>query len=520
MKKFLKTVWGKLCIGAAALLLLAAILLCGYTLWHYNLPKFKDASAELGEGLPPIESFLTEHAKKENARFVNESQLTLTSVGDYSVTLSHNGKVETVTLTVKDTAAPKVKFKDVTADIDETLRAEDFIEEASDFSEVTVSFVTEPKKGDTSVTVRVTDASNNAVEQVCTVNYYLMPHSFELELGDNVTKEDLLYDPEKYGELIDAAVLDMINTSPVGTYTVTAGDSTCTVTVKDTTAPTLEVKGLRVEVGAAVKLGDFIVKAEDVSGEVTTASVSEISTDKVGTYTLKIEATDVNGNKSSAEAKLEVLFDITAPVISGLTDITVPRGTEPDYKKGVTVKDAKDTAATFSYDASKVDISKPGIYYVTYTAKDSSGNAVTKRRKITVNHTAEDTAALVAEVASSLPSDVLALRDYVRSSIRYTSNWGGEDPVWYGFKNRSGNCYVHATCLEALLKNKGYETMLIWVTDKSHYWNLVKIDGKWRHVDSTPGSKHSKYSEPMTDEMRYSCLQGRDWDRTKWPECN
>jgi hypothetical protein len=23
----------------------------------------------------------------------------------------------------------------------------------------------------------------------------------------------------------------------------------------------------------------------------------------------------------------------------------------------------------------------------------------------------------------------------------------------------------------------------------------------------------------MNDEQRYSCLQGRDWDRTQWPAC-
>ena len=90
--------------------------------------------------------------------------------------------------------------------------------------------------------------------------------------------------------------------------------------------------------------------------------------------------------------------------------------------------------------------------------------------------------------------------------------------MWYGFKNRSGNCYVHAMCLQALLREKGYTTQLIWVKDKSHYWNLVYINGSWKHVDSTPSSLHSRYSL-MNDDQRYSTLSGRDWDRELWPEC-
>ena len=58
--------------------------------------------------------------------------------------------------------------------------------------------------------------------------------------------------------------------------------------------------------------------------------------------------------------------------------------------------------------------------------------------------------------------------------------------------------------------------MLIWTTDKTHYWNLIKLNGVWRHTDSTPGNKHSMI-ENETDAVRYEHLQERDWDRSKWP---
>ena len=75
-----------------------------------------------------------------------------------------------------------------------------------------------------------------------------------------------------------------------------------------------------------------------------------------------------------------------------------------------------------------------------------------------------------------------------------------------------------------LLEAKGYETNLIWVTDKSHYWLQVNLDGVWKHIDATPGVRHTKYSL-MNDFERYETLyiaeekRQRDWDRTKWPAC-
>lgn len=173
----------------------------------------------------------------------------------------------------------------------------------------------------------------------------------------------------------------------------------------------------------------------------------------------------------------------------------------------------------FTVNSSAVDVNNEGTYYATYTSTDKSGNKTTAKRKIVVSHNSSDLKALVKKIASSLSNDVEAIRDYCRNNIKYSTNWGGSDPVWYGFTEYRGNCYVHAMCFQAILKEKGYATQLIWTTDKTHYWNLVKINGVWRHMDSTPGIKHTKYSI-MTDEQRLSILQGRTWDTSKWPAAN
>ena len=147
----------------------------------------------------------------------------------------------------------------------------------------------------------------------------------------------------------------------------------------------------------------------------------------------------------------------------------------------------------------------------------------TAKRKVVVEHDKEDTNALVKSIAAGLGSDPEALRNYVRSRISYNTNWGGDDPVWYGFTNRVGNCYVHALCLQALFNEKGIQSQLIWVTDHSHYWLLVNIGGAWKHIDPTPSSLHGRYSL-MNDAQRYETLvsngRNRDWDRSLWPACS
>ena len=156
------------------------------------------------------------------------------------------------------------------------------------------------------------------------------------------------------------------------------------------------------------------------------------------------------------------------------------------------------------------------LNYAIYTSSDKLGNKTTVKRVISVNHDQSDTNELVNKTASSLSSNAEAIRDYVRT-IKYSTNNGGSDPTWYGLTNRSGNCIVHAYVFHALLKAKGYSSKIIWTTDKTHYWNMVYLNGKWVHMDATPTSRHNKISI-MNDEQRYERLQGRDWARSLWPK--
>ena len=509
--------------------ILAALGLGSYAYWLYRQPKFHDLTVELGTESIRIDAFLTEYASPRHVSFVSDvTTVDLGKVGATELTLKNWRQEQTVTLTVQDTTPPQVTFLEKrTEHTDYVPDPKDFVEQVTDLSETRVMFekpVTIPGNyADQTFTVVVKDASGNEVRQDCTLELEWMKDSYQLELGTPLTAEELLYCPEKDLELIAPEELEAINEGGVGEYTVTSATAaktmTCAVTVADTTGPVLEVQDLSTYVGRAVPVEKFVVSATDFSGDVELILLTDPNWYEEGQHDVEIKATDIWGNTTVVTANVAVSRDLIPPSIGGIgTALSVAKHSTPDYLSGVYAIDAVDGSCEVTVDASGVNVDAAGTYYAVYHAKDKSNNMATAKRKVVVAHDAEDTRALADRIAAGLGSDPEALRDYVRSNIGYNHNWGGDDPVWYGFTTWGGNCYVHALCLRELLTRKGYTTQLIWTTNKTHYWLLINLNGTWRHIDPTPSSLHSRYSL-MTDDQRVSTLSGRDWDRSAWPAC-
>lgn len=520
-------------VSVCAVLLSIIAVLFAHQVWFSKQWKFQDVTVELGTETLGISQFMTKYALPHRVGFVSDvSAIDLGKVGTTELTLSHGPKIEKVTLTVQDTTAPEATFREKLVKLtDYVPNAQDFVQEASDLSEIKIYFEEEPQVSgeyeEVPVTVVVEDAYGNKTTGSSVLSYVWIKDAFALEYGQTLTKEDLMVDVEKDGHLVNQEDIDAINASPLGTYTIVSSTATrtleCVVTVQDTTGPVLELKDVQVYLGGYASLNDFLVSATDASGVKDVRLVTELTFDTIGEQKVIIEAEDIYGNIAQEEVSFYVTTDTTPPEIKGLTNMTVAKHSKPDFLKGVSANDAKDGKCIVKVDTSKLNMDKAGTYYITYTAKDKSGNTATARRRVTVEHDYEDTNALVASIAAGLSSDPEKLRDYVRYSIGYSSNWGGSDPVWYGFQNRVGNCYVHALCLKALFDAKGITSRLIWVTNETHYWLQVYINGRWWHIDPTPGALHSRYSL-MNDEQRYETLYHssygyRDWDRTKWPAC-
>ena len=519
------------CVAVVLLATVAVLLAC--QVWFSKQMKFHDVTVELGTDTLGISQFMTEYALPHRVAFVSDvSTIDLGKVGTTELILSHGPKLEKVTLTVQDTTAPQVTFRDKLVQfVDYVPKAEDFVETVSDLSDVTCYFAAEPKVSgeyeEVPVEVVVEDAYGNKTTGKSVLSYVWMKDTFTLEYGQQMTKEDILFNVEVDGHLVSQEDIDAINASPLGTYTIVSETATrtleCVVTVQDTCGPDLEVKDVQVYQYGYATLEDFVVSCTDPSGEVQIRLMTELTFNEVSEQIVTIEAEDIYGNITQKQVSLFVATDITPPTIRGLTNMTVKKNSSPNFLGGVTATDTNDGVCTVKVNTSALNLSKAGTYYITYTARDKSGNVATAKRKVVVEHDKEDTNALVKSIAAGLSSDPEALRNYVRSRIGYNTNWGGADPVWYGFTNRVGNCYVHALCLQALFNEKGIQSQLIWVTDKSHYWLLVNIGGSWKHIDPTPSSLHGRYSL-MNDAQRYETLvsngRNRDWDRSKWPACS
>ena len=426
-------------------------------------------------------------------------------------------------LYMQDTTPPAVEFQDLFKYLDYEINPNDFIINKSDLSEMTVELgetyeITE--FGTNKVNVIVKDEYNNITSKDCNLTIGWVKPEFILELGNKVTKEDLLYSVEQDGDKLAQEDLDTINSSGIGEYKLKLkydGKEYITVIrVQDTTPPELLLKDVSIYIEEKADKDNFIESVTDASGEVTTTLLTQIDYSNIGTQQVEIEAVDSNGNKIIKTATLTIREDTDGPVFSGLSTITVAKNSNINYTKGVKAVDAKYGDSEFIVDDSKVNTSVAGTYYATYTAKDKKGNTTTEKRKIVVNYDQSDVNAKVREIAQKCGSGVEEIRNYVRNNIRYSHDWGGSNPVWFGFTNWKGNCYVHALCFQELLSQKGYTSQLIWTTDKTHYWNMVMINGEWKHMDSTPDRNHRKISI-MSDEQRISTLSGRTWDRSAWP---
>ena len=520
----------KLILGIilTAVIIVAAIGALGLN-WYHNLPKFHDLTVELGTEIIELSEFTTKYADTDKITFVSDPSLVdLNNTGSTELTLAHGKKQENVTLTVEDTTPPKVTFVDhITTRIDQIPTADAFVSEIFDESKTEVRFASDvfvPKDySDLTVTVEVQDANGNITRQNCVLSFIWMLDSFSLEFGEPLQAGDVLIDPSRDVSLVHADDIDTVNAGNVGTYTVTstAGDQSavCRITVADTKAPAITLKTSKVHIGRKVTLNNFVETVEDASEIASVQILSAQDIYPAGKHTITVQAEDIHGNVSTAETTLWVGNDFNPPTLYGVYgDLTVAKHSEPDFLEGVRAYEWNTGNCEVTCDTSMLDLHTAGTYYITYSAWDNAGNQAIAKRKVIVQHDADDTAALVESIAAKLSNDPEELRDYVRSTVSYNKNWGGDDPVWYGFTNKTGNCYVHALCLQSLFDLKGIESQLIWVKNKTHYWLIVKIDGKWKHIDPTPSQLHGRYSL-MNDAERQSTLSGRHWDRSAWPAC-
>ncbi len=418
LREFLNTKQGIACTIAAAVVVLAALVFGGYEIWYNTQDLFHDVTIELGTESVDITDFMNNKSRASDVRFVTDvSKVNIGRVGDTKITLALGDKEETVTLRVEDTTPPDVEFVDrLVKTLSYQPNAEDFVENVEDYSATTVQFAEEPDRiksyEEVPVTIIVADSSGNVTEKECTLCYRWILEEYTIELGEELTAEELLVDVGESKELINQEEIDAINSAGAGEYTIVSDyqnmRETCLVRVVDTIAPELELTSVSVYVGREVDLDSFVTYVNDASHEVELRLASDLPYDTAGKYTVTIEAEDPSGNVTVKSTVLSVTGSYNPPVFSGLTTLTVYIGSgAPNYTAGVSATSSSGVSCRFTYNDSGVNYNVAGTYYVVYTATDSSGNTTTANRRVIVTSGADnnDTTPSVSTEPSASPSE-------------------------------------------------------------------------------------------------------------------
>ncbi|MDB4690902.1 leucine-rich repeat protein [Verrucomicrobia bacterium] len=117
---------------------------------------------------------------------------------------------------------------------------------------------------------------------------------------------------------------------------------------------------------------------DNIDGNVPVTKSGEVNVNQIGTYTLTYRASDDFGNKAKEVSReIMVVADALPPVITLVGEATVSHK-ERDYYQdfGATALDESDGTVNVRT-IGGVNIQTPGVYTLTYNARDTAGNAAT-----------------------------------------------------------------------------------------------------------------------------------------------
>lgn len=453
------------------------------------------------------------------------TDVNLAVCGTYRVSGSYSGTDCIFTVTVTDTTAPTAKVRSFDILLGQTLSAKELVTDITDASEVKVYYEAEPtfdKAGSQSITVILEDTSGNTSRYTAKLNIHNITSTIVIEAGTPTDEfksqiRELLGTGAPLPRVSDNFETEHLSvgthvTELVGEYSVIPLE----IIVEDTTPPELILKKVSVLTGNMPSVTDFVAGCIDESG-VKLSFVSEPDVLREGNFLVTIAAVDNSGNRSEASTVLRVTKDDVPPTIYGTRSISVYEGESISYRSGVWAMDEKDGKVTVKVDTSRVKANVAGTYYVTYTAVDSDGNVASITTTVTikpintqaVNALADEVLSTIIKKSMTDRQKARAIYDWCRENLKYsttTSHLMGyfNKAAYSGFTKHYGNCYTYYAVASALLTRAGIYNIEIQRNDPDnpHYWNLVKMDGKWYHLDTCPQpSPHKLEVFLLTDKQ-------------------
>ena len=121
--------------------------------------------------------------------------------------------------------------------------------------------------------------------------------------------------------------------------------------------------------------------------------------------------------------------------------------------------------------------------------------------------------------------------DWITHNVYYLGDPDSKDFMFHdrfveaveeALSKRHGNCYTYYAVSAALLSRAGFEVKKAWSVlydpilpqGQYHYWNLVLLDGKWLHFDTTPNFDGTILNNFLLTEEEITAKHLMDWTYT------
>ena len=303
-----------------------------------------------------------------------------------------------------------------------------------------------------------------------------------------------------------------IDTTVPGSYglKVRAGDRVevtrdVVLNIVDTTAPTASPVAQTVYTDGLPSADSCVTGITDLSP--VTVSYAEQMPEilEAGSYDVPVKLVDGSGNESIINVPFTVIDDHNAPLIYGPHDFEAFIGDAIVYMDGITVEDDYDDDPVIEVDTSAVDVTEEGYYPVTYTAYDEQGNTTSTtvtlhlRVKPERYYEPEEIYALARQViednnicddSMSQMEQAFRITAWVSTHIHYMMDSDKCDwtaGAYDALTTMYGDCFNYMAMCRAMYGAMGIESLTVErypINVSSHYWNLIKIDGKWYHCDA------------------------------------
>ena len=430
--------------------------------------------------------------------------------GTYRVIAQTETERAILSLILSDTTAPTGRTHNFNLLSGTTLTPENFVTGINDASEVTLSYKTAPdydSLAPQTVVVTAEDAHGNTAEFSASLQIWNISSALTAECGTTLDAlRDTLF-TEMHAAGADLPTFDRsFDPSKLapGTYDVRLhgkySTPTVTLTMVDTTPPKITAAPITAYVGHTLTPDKFVTEIIDAT-EVKLSFKEAPDTSKAGTVSVTVIAEDAGGNKVEASTSATIIADTAPPAIYGVKTIYAQQNGTVSYRSGVSAYDNADGNVSVKIDASRVDVTKIGKYTVIYTATDKAGNTatqsavvyVTGANQASVNLYADEILAVITTPGMTDRQKASAIYTWCVGHLRYSTATAHLmdkfiEAAYSGFTTHIGNCYTYYAVASALLTRAGIENMEIQRDNPyaPHYWNLVKIDGNWYHLDTCP----------------------------------